>query len=316
MRLLAAPLLAAAILQQEFVLASSLLALAVVTDLLDGRVARRYGEVSPLGGLLDHATDATFVSIGLAALAWQGVVPGPLPVLVAAAFIQYTLDSRALQGSALRASALGRANGIAYFVILGTPLVRETLGLGFPTTASSARWAGCWSRPPSPRWPTAESPWSIPLRQRLASVLLVAASATVALVLAELFLRVFAPIPYSMKVEFLADPHVAFRLTPNRVYRLASGGRCTVNALGYRGREIEVPKPEETFRDRRPRGLVDLLLPHRRWRRLERCASRRSSASASPRTSRSSNGGGSRATARSSRRSTTSTASAISSPTR
>jgi phosphatidylglycerophosphate synthase len=105
---------------------------AVATDFADGRVARRRGEASPLGGLLDHASDAAFVSVGLAALAGRGSVPAPLPALVALAFLQYTLDSRALAGRPLRASALGRHNGIAYYVLLGIPLTRDLLGLAWP----------------------------------------------------------------------------------------------------------------------------------------------------------------------------------------
>jgi len=132
LRLASAPFLALALLAGESLCAALLFALAVATDLLDGRVARRFGEASPLGGLLDHATDATLVAVGLGALAWLGVVPAPLPFLVVAAFVQYTWDSRALAGRRLRANGLGRANGIAYFVLLGIPLVRDALGLGWP----------------------------------------------------------------------------------------------------------------------------------------------------------------------------------------
>lgn len=132
LRLLAAPALAAAVLAPLPWPALGLFGLAVATDLLDGRVARRWGEVTPLGGLLDHATDAAFVSLGLGALALRGEVPGALPCLVAVAFLQYALDSRVAAGRPLRASGLGRANGIAYFALLGVPLVREALGLAFP----------------------------------------------------------------------------------------------------------------------------------------------------------------------------------------
>ena len=38
-------------------------AVAVATDALDGPIARRLGQVSALGGLLDHATDALFVTL-------------------------------------------------------------------------------------------------------------------------------------------------------------------------------------------------------------------------------------------------------------
>jgi CDP-diacylglycerol--glycerol-3-phosphate 3-phosphatidyltransferase len=136
LRLLAALPLALAIASGASAAALSLFALAVVTDLADGRVARRRGEASSLGSLLDHATDASFVSIGLGALVCAGSVPAPLPLLVAAAFVQYALDSRSLAGRPLRASALGRLNGIAYFVLLGVPVVRDGLSVGWPPDAT------------------------------------------------------------------------------------------------------------------------------------------------------------------------------------
>jgi len=73
-------------------------------------------------------------------------------------------------------------------------------------------------------------------------------SALVVVALAELALRFFAPIPYSMKVEYKPDGFVRQRLTPNRRYRLADGGVCTVNSSGYRGPEFETPKPAGIFR--------------------------------------------------------------------
>lgn len=135
LRLAAAPLAALAVHRGESLLALTLFALAVATDLLDGPLARRRGQASPLGGFLDHATDATFVSLGLLACAGRGLVPLLLPIVIALAFLQYTLDSRALSGRALRASALGRWNGIAYFVLLGVPVVRDGIGLVWPADA-------------------------------------------------------------------------------------------------------------------------------------------------------------------------------------
>ena len=118
LRLAAAPLCASAITCDLAGVAAGLFAVAVVTDLADGRVARNRGETSARGALLDHATDATFVTLGLGAITIRGEVAWPLPLLVAAAFAQYTVDSRAHVGRQLRASALGRWNGIAYFVLL------------------------------------------------------------------------------------------------------------------------------------------------------------------------------------------------------
>ena len=105
---------------------------AVATDVLDGRIARRRGQVSALGGLLDHGSDALFVTTLLIALAWQDIVPAPLPALVITAFMQYMLDSNVLAGRTLRASWIGRRNGVLYFVLAGTAITREALQLMWP----------------------------------------------------------------------------------------------------------------------------------------------------------------------------------------
>jgi phosphatidylglycerophosphate synthase len=132
LRLLAAPFFYCSLVGESWLLACALFWLAVATDWGDGRVARARGESSPFGGLLDHASDATFVVLGLAGLAVEGRVPVLLPVLVALAFGQYVLDSRPMVGRQLRASALGRWNGILYFVPPGVVVTREALGLHLP----------------------------------------------------------------------------------------------------------------------------------------------------------------------------------------
>lgn len=134
-RLVLAPCMAGALLQGRTGLALGIFTVAIATDFADGRVARMRDEATPFGGFFDHATDALFVATGLGALAHQGLVPPWLSPLLLAAFVQYTLDSRALAGRPLRASRLGRWNGVAYFVALGTPVVRDALGLPFPPDA-------------------------------------------------------------------------------------------------------------------------------------------------------------------------------------
>lgn len=141
LRLLAAPGLVLAVLAGEARVAALLVALAVATDLADGCVARRFGEASPLGGLLDHAVDATFVTAGSAALAWLGALPAALPPLIAVAFVQYALDSNAVGTGELRASSLGRWNGVAYFAIVALPVSRDALGLDWPQ-AEAVYWMG------------------------------------------------------------------------------------------------------------------------------------------------------------------------------
>jgi cardiolipin synthase (CMP-forming) len=133
LRLALTPLLALAIARDRAGFAVALLALAIATDFADGVVARRYGEASPLGGLLDHAVDATLCVLGVGALAVRGAAPWALPPLIGVAFLQYVVDSRSHRGRPLRASRLGRWNGIAYYVLVATPPVRDVLGLGWPS---------------------------------------------------------------------------------------------------------------------------------------------------------------------------------------
>jgi phosphatidylglycerophosphate synthase len=133
--LLIAPV-AYAISQRLWHAAAALFVIAVVTDVADGAVARRRGEVTAFGGLLDHGSDALFVTVALAALALNALVPPLLPPLVIGAFAQYVWDSRALAGAPLRASALGRWNGIGYFALAGTVIVTQALEMAWPPPAA------------------------------------------------------------------------------------------------------------------------------------------------------------------------------------
>ena len=122
-------------------LASMLFTLAAITDYYDGRLARRFNQASALGGIADHATDALFVTVCTWACATMGMLPMLLCVLIAAAFLQYVLDSKALAGQSLRASQLGRYNGIAYFVIVGVVVIGHGIGI-WPWLATATYWSG------------------------------------------------------------------------------------------------------------------------------------------------------------------------------
>jgi phosphatidylglycerophosphate synthase len=135
LRLLFAPALAITILSGDAVAATVLFWLAVATDVADGRVARRFGEVSAHGRVIDHAADATFVSAGAAALAYTGALPVALAPLIAVAFLQYAAGSRFHSSREPRASRLGRWNGIAYYVVVAVPIIRDALRLSWPEPA-------------------------------------------------------------------------------------------------------------------------------------------------------------------------------------
>ena len=66
LRLVMAPLIVISIAKEEWGAAAAVFALAVMSDLADGYLARRYGESTPLGGAMDHTVDAVFVTAGTA----------------------------------------------------------------------------------------------------------------------------------------------------------------------------------------------------------------------------------------------------------
>ncbi len=129
-RYLFAVAIVAAIIDGPILIPAIIYVIAVGTDLSDGYLARKYGTTSQLGGFLDHSADAVFVSASLAAFAYLQLTPAWLPVVVILAFTQYALDSDVLKGQPLRASSLGRYNGIAYYVyaafLIGLPLLADT----------------------------------------------------------------------------------------------------------------------------------------------------------------------------------------------
>ena len=91
--------------------------IALITDFLDGPIARRRGTVTAWSGTFDHTSDFLFVTSGLYAGALRGAFPLVLPCLITAAFAQYVIDSYWIHRHAkLRGSKLGRYNGILYFV--------------------------------------------------------------------------------------------------------------------------------------------------------------------------------------------------------
>ena len=88
--------------------------LAAATDFLDGRLARRLGQGSDRGAVLDVVCDAVFVLTGLTALAWAGVLSVALPI--AAGSLAPRIGARLgwapeLRGGADLVARLGRCDG-------------------------------------------------------------------------------------------------------------------------------------------------------------------------------------------------------------
>ena len=82
MRLLLVPVFAVLLVQHRDGWALVVLAVSGASDWLDGVVARRWNQVSRLGQLLDPAADRLFILVTIVTLAWRGVVPWWLVVVL------------------------------------------------------------------------------------------------------------------------------------------------------------------------------------------------------------------------------------------
>jgi len=83
-RLLLVPVFAVLIATGRDGWAVAVLAASGASDWLDGVLARRLGQVSRIGQLLDPAADRLFILVTLVGLAWRGVVPWWLLVVLVA----------------------------------------------------------------------------------------------------------------------------------------------------------------------------------------------------------------------------------------
>lgn len=115
---------------QQWLFAFGILVYAVLSDLLDGPLARRFNLVSSLGARIDHTSDAIFVFCGLSAFASleTSYAPIALAVIQLAAFLEYSFVGLQSESN-LKASRLGRYNGILYFVVIAVPTTQLALHL-------------------------------------------------------------------------------------------------------------------------------------------------------------------------------------------
>ncbi|CAI8055536.1 Probable cardiolipin synthase (CMP-forming) [Geodia barretti] len=82
-RILLSPILGYQVLQESYLMAFGLLAVAAVSDVVDGQIARHYpGQSSMLGSVLDPLADKCLLSILCITLTVQGLIPLPLTVVI------------------------------------------------------------------------------------------------------------------------------------------------------------------------------------------------------------------------------------------
>ena len=132
-----------AALAEHWFVAFAVTVYAVVSDLIDGPIARRLEQATTLGTRIDHTADFVFVFIGLMSLALRdgSVVPVVLPVVQLCAFLEYAYTGPQSHTSLLP-SRLGKYNGILYFVVVVSTTTQYAFQLNW--IPSDFIYGFCW----------------------------------------------------------------------------------------------------------------------------------------------------------------------------
>ena len=138
------PVFVSLLFYQKFLLALGVFLLAGITDGLDGLLARRFHQQSPLGRILDPIADKMMLVTSFVVLSMRGVFPTPLPkhlpipfwvtitvisrdvfILVGAAAINMVSGFRAF-----RPSFLGKLSTVVQIVAVATVILAAQIRVG------------------------------------------------------------------------------------------------------------------------------------------------------------------------------------------
>jgi cardiolipin synthase (CMP-forming) len=146
LRLLLVPVFFWLILTRHDGWALLVLAVSGITDYLDGNLARRWGQVSRVGQLLDPVADRLYILATLLGLAWRDVVPWWLVALIVArdVLLLFTIPVLAQHGyGPLPVHFLGKA--ATFCLLYAFPLLLlAQLGGPIATAALVLGWAFAW----------------------------------------------------------------------------------------------------------------------------------------------------------------------------
>ena len=103
-----------------FFLAFFLCIIDIVTDVLDGYIARKFKICSKLGGILDVSGDFSFIFLIIIALTIRGVFPPFVLIVVIVMFLQFLITSKIKKPIY---DPIGKYYGSFLFIILGITLI-------------------------------------------------------------------------------------------------------------------------------------------------------------------------------------------------
>ncbi|WP_448004360.1 CDP-alcohol phosphatidyltransferase family protein [Agromyces bauzanensis] len=133
LRLALVPVFLVLIVVGGYVAALIVLVVASLTDLLDGYLARRLGQVTRLGQLLDPAADRLYIFAALVGLAANGLVPWWIVVVIVARDVFLLVLGVVLANHGYGPLPVHQLGKVATFALFfGVPVIM--LGLAFPST--------------------------------------------------------------------------------------------------------------------------------------------------------------------------------------
>lgn len=152
LRIFFVPLLVAALVQENFgawhagnyviykeFAALAIFLIAAATDLLDGYLARRLGQVTTVGTLLDPIADKLLISAALISLVQIHRLPGWMAILIVARefAVSGLRGIAAAEGYTIRASELGKTKMVTQVLAVSLVMV----GIHWPALHGPAMWA-------------------------------------------------------------------------------------------------------------------------------------------------------------------------------
>lgn len=102
-------------------IAFALFITAALTDLLDGKIARKTGQVTDLGKLLDPIADRLLYNVGMALIVFYGIIPAPYGIIgmVILLFRDFIVDGvrqvAASKGVVVPAAKSGKIKAILHY---------------------------------------------------------------------------------------------------------------------------------------------------------------------------------------------------------
>lgn len=141
LRLALVPVFLVFIVRGDYIVSLVVLIVASVSDLLDGYLARRLGQVTRLGQLLDPAADRLYIFAALLGLAAQGLVPWWIVVVIVARDVFLLALGIVLANHGYGPLPVHQLGKVATFALFfGLPVIM--LGLAFPVVADISQPVG------------------------------------------------------------------------------------------------------------------------------------------------------------------------------